>query len=153
MFPILEGPLRSLSAVFPNQGWYLTRLPSHLFGRWTHSSSPPSFAAPTDKIITRNDVNPATNISLALSESFPAFKNVLLHKAPIKSVIIQVSHAPIPTAVKATNKLLPCWRNALRALDQSEREKWQVLDQWDSEEGRGRRRSRIQLICANRIKK
>lgn len=133
---------------FWNQGWYLTHLPSHLFGRWTHSSSPPSLAAPTDQIITKNDANPAINISLALSNFLSALKSLFVHKTRIKLGYISGFTCFSPhTAAKATYKLLPLWRNALRDLDQLEREQWQVLDQWNSQKGQTvTKRSRVMSI-------
>lgn len=139
----LVRPLSSFSAVLEIEAdiWHL---PSHLFGRWTHSSSPPSLAAPTDQIITKNDASPATNMFLLLPEFLPAFKSLLVLKTRIKIGYISVSTCfSLPTAVKATNKSLPPWRNALQAVDQSEKEKWQALDQWDSGKGRGRQKEEV----------
>lgn len=59
-------------------------LPSHLFGRWTQSSSPPSLAAPTDRITQTKDKTPDKIISSALTKYLPSHKNVLEEGNPTK---------------------------------------------------------------------
>lgn len=137
MFPILEAPLMSSSAVFQIKAdiWHVY-LRICLEDEPIHHRLHPSLLRPTKLSQKTTWIQQQTYRRRFLSLYLP-LKTFFYKKTPLKSVIIQVSHAPIPTAAKATNNLLPCWRNAPRALDQSEGEKWQVLDQSDSEEGRG----------------
>ena len=66
-------------------------LPSHLLGRWTQSSSPSFFAAPTDEITQKTDKNPAKFISPAQSDSLSAYKSGFAVKKPTEDRYFSVS--------------------------------------------------------------
>lgn len=88
-----SGPLQVLGPSSENRTELTPTLslPSHLLGRWTQSSSPSFFAAPTDEITQKTDKKPAKFISPAQSDSLSAYTSGFVVKKPTEDRYFSVS--------------------------------------------------------------
>lgn len=89
-------PWRPSDQVLGNHAPLTGSLPSHLFGRWTHSSSPPVLAAPTDAIIKKNHKYAAEIISSAVTRSSSTYKSRFVYlKSRQRTVKRRFPHPPL----------------------------------------------------------